>query len=396
MKKARLPKGFVANGLHCGLKRKRKDLSLFFSPKPCRIAAMFTTNLVKAAPVALALEQLKKARKVHGVLVNSGNANCMTGARGMQDAREMALITARALNVPEETVLVSSTGVIGRFMNMEPIEHGVPRLVQGLSEEGLFDAADGIMTTDRFRKISYRSFEMGGKEVRIVGVTKGAGMINPNMATMLCYILTDANISQRALKKALNDTVGVSFNAITVDGDMSTNDTIMLLANGEAKNRMIKDQGHDYELFRKNVEEISTDLAKMIVRDGEGTTKLVEVKVKGMRTSRDAKKVADAIANSLLVKCAVHGGDPNWGRIASSAGASGAVFNPDKMEIVLDGVTFFKNGEFLSPDKSEVDRVFKGKDVSVNVNMHSGEGEAVAYGCDMSKKYVVINSSYTT
>lgn len=396
MKKARLPKGFLANGLHCGLKRKRKDLSLFFSSRPCRIAAMFTTNLVKAAPVVLALEQLKKAKKVHGVLVNSGNANCMTGTRGMDDARTMASKAALALNVPEETVLVSSTGVIGRFMNMEPVEHGIPRLVEGLSEEGLIDAADGIMTTDRFRKISYRVFELGGKEVRIVGVTKGAGMINPNMATMLCYILTDANISQRALKKALNDTVGVSFNAITVDGDMSTNDTIILLANGEAKNRMIKDQGHDYELFRKNVEEISTDLAKMIVRDGEGTTKLVEVKVKGMKSSRDAKKVADAIANSLLVKCAVHGGDPNWGRIASSAGSSGAIFNPDKMEIILDGVAFFRSGEFLSPDKSEITGVFKGKDVEVLVNMHSGDGEAVAYGCDMTRRYVKINSHYTT
>jgi glutamate N-acetyltransferase/amino-acid N-acetyltransferase len=396
MKKAKLPKGFLANGIHCGVKKKRKDLSVFYSEKPCRIVALFTTNLVKAAPVALAQEQLAKSKKVRAVVVNSGNANCMTGKRGMEDAEATVKKAAEVLNVPEESVLVSSTGVIGKYMNMEPILEGMGKLVHGMNPDGLLDAADGIMTTDKFRKISYRVFFIGGKEVQIVGITKGAGMINPNMATMLCYVLTDANISSGALKKVLKETIGVSFNAITVDGDMSTNDTVMLLANGMAKNRTIKGEGADYEHFKKNLEEISTDLAKMIVRDGEGTTKLIEVRVKGMKTARDAKTVAGSIANSLLVKCAVHGGDPNWGRIASSAGASGAKFDPGKMDIVLDGITFLRNGEFTSPDKSERDKVFKSKDVYVDVDMHSGQAEAVAYGCDLSRKYLMINSTYTT
>lgn len=396
MKKAKLPKGFLANGIHCGVKKKRKDLSVFYSEKPCRIAALFTTNLVKAAPVALAQEQLAKTKKIRAVVVNSGNANCMTGRRGMEDAEATVKKAAEVLKVPQESILVSSTGVIGRYMNMEPILEGMGKLVHGMNPDGLLDAADGIMTTDKFRKISYRTFSIGGKEVQIVGVTKGAGMINPNMATMLCYILTDANISSGALKKVLKETVSVSFNAITVDGDMSTNDTVILLANGMAKNRIIKGEGADYEHFKKNLEEISTDLAKMIVRDGEGTTKLIEVRVKGMKTVRDARTVADSIANSLLVKCAVHGGDPNWGRIASSAGASGAKFDPEKMDIVLDGVTFLRNGEFTSPDKSERDKVFKAEDVYVDVDMHSGPAEAVAYGCDLSRKYLMINATYTT
>ena len=378
------------------MKKKRKDLSLFFSKKKCKVAALFTTNLVKAAPVVLALQQLKRTRTVRAVLVNSGNANCMTGSRGLEDAHKMSERTAEALGVGMDSVLVSSTGVIGRYLNMEPILDGIPKVVEGLSEDGLLDAADGMMTTDKFRKISSRHVRIGGSDVTITGVTKGAGMINPDMATMLCYILTDARISAGALRKALKETVAASFNAITVDGDMSTNDTAILLANGEAKNRTIKGHGADYDLFRKNLEEVSTELAKMIVRDGEGTTKLIEVRVKGMRTSKNAKKVADAIANSLLVKCAVHGGDPNWGRIASSAGAGGVKFDPARMDIVLDGVTFLKNGEFTSPDKSHRDTVFKKEDVKVLVDMHSGDAEAVAYGCDLSKKYIMINASYTT
>ncbi len=396
MNKTRLPKGFLANGIHCGLKKKRKDLALFFSKRPCKVAALFTSNLVKAAPVVLAQQQLKRARTVRAVLVNSGNANCMTGSRGLEDAHKMTIRTADLLGVGSDSVLVSSTGVIGRYLNMEPILGGIPKVIEGLSEDGLLDAADGIMTTDKFRKISSRHIKIGGSDVTITGVTKGAGMINPNMATMLCYILTDARISSGALRKALKETAAVSFNAITVDGDMSTNDTVMLLANGAAKNRIIKGHGADYELFRKSLEEVSTDLARMIVRDGEGTTKLIEVKVKGLRSMKDAKRVADAIANSLLVKCAVHGGDPNWGRIASSAGASGVKFDPARMDVVLDGVTFLKNGEFTSPDKSQRDVVFKKEDVKVLVDMHSGEAEAVAYGCDLSKKYIMINSSYTT
>jgi glutamate N-acetyltransferase/amino-acid N-acetyltransferase len=396
MKKIRLPEGFVAGGMHCGLKKKRKDLALFFSERPCSVAAVFTTNLVKAAPVLLAQEQLSRTKKINAVLVNSGNANCMTGKRGLEDARMMVKTASGVLGVPEDAVLVSSTGVIGKYMNMDPVLDGIPKLAGMLSADGLLDAVDAIMTTDRFRKMSSRVVKIGGAEVTLTGVTKGAGMIDPNMATMLCYIMSDARITFGALKKSLKEAAMGSFNAITVDGDMSTNDTVVVMANGAAGNRTIKAGNEDYRVFYRALFEISSELAQLIVKDGEGTTKVMSVRVKGMKSVRDAKKIAHAIANSLLVKCAVHGGDPNWGRIASSAGSSGVKFDPSKMDIVLDGVTFLKNGEFTSPDKAHRDTVFKSKDIHILVDMHTGSCEAVSYGCDLSRKYLAINSYYTT
>lgn len=396
MKEHALPKGFLANGIHCGAKKKRKDLSLFYSKKPCRTEALFTRNLVKAAPVVLAQQQLRKNGRTNAVVVNSGNANCMTGARGMKDARKMTRTIAALLKVPEDAVLVSSTGVIGRYMDMKPILSGMYDLVAGLSTHGLSSAADGIMTTDRFRKISSRVFTAGEKRITITALAKGAGMIKPDVATMLCYIMTDAEISKKAMKKALLNSAEVSFNAITVDGDMSTNDTVILLANGEAKNRRITEDGRDFEIFQKNLDEVSSDLAKMIVTDGEGASKFIEVRVNGAEDVSDARKVAEAIAGSLLVKCAVLGGDPNWGRIASSAGASGVSFDPGKMEIILDGVIFFQKGKFVNEAKKKTSRVFKGKDVRIEVNLHSGRAEAVVYSCDISKRYITLNAHYTT
>ncbi len=392
----KLPKGFLANGIHCGAKKKRKDLSLFYSESPCAVAALFTRNLVKAAPVVLAREQLNKNARTNAVVVNSGNANCMTGERGMNDARLMARAMAEVLKVPEDAVLVSSTGIIGEYMDTRPIIRGMAHLAAGLSSDGLVAAAEGIMTTDRFYKIASRTFVAGGKKIVMTGVAKGAGMVKPDMATILCYILTDANISQKALKKALASSAGDSFHAITVDGDMSTNDTVMLLANGASGNKLIAGRGKDFETFQKNLNAVSVELAKMIVRDGEGAGKFIEVKVKGARSRADAKKAADAVAGSLLVKCAVLGGDPNWGRIASSAGASGVDLDPNKMEIVLDGVTFFKNGRAAAHVNRKVSSVFKGEDVRIELNLHGGRGEAVVYTCEISKKYITLNSYYTT
>ncbi len=394
MTKHKLPKGFLTSGIHCGAKKKRKDLSLFFSKKPCRIAALFTKNKVKAAPVLLAQEQLAKTKTVHAVLVNSGNANCMTGRRGMQDAKRMVQAAARKLKVSEKEVLVSSTGVIGQFMPMNPILKGIPRLVSHLSEHGLIDAADGILTTDKFHKIACKTFTLGGKDITLTGVAKGAGMIDPNMATMLCYILTDVNISPGALKKALKAGNEISFNAITVDGDMSTNDTVMIMSNGESGNKMVKGRGKDYEVFLENLNEVMNKLAGMIVHDGEGATKFVQIKVKGAKTKKDAKLAAEAIANSLLTKCAVHGGDPNWGRVASSVGSSGAAVDPDKIEIKLDGLVFFANGTAKMPSGKET--VFKSKNVGIEVNLHLGRAEATVYTCDISKKYITLNAHYTT
>ncbi|MFH1552063.1 MAG: bifunctional glutamate N-acetyltransferase/amino-acid acetyltransferase ArgJ [Candidatus Omnitrophota bacterium] len=396
MQKHKLPKGFLANGIHCGLKKKRKDLSLFYSKSPCNLAAIFTKNAVKAAPVVLAQERLKKNTPVNAVVVNSGNANCMTGVRGMNDARKMTRVLAKLLGVTEEKVLVSSTGIIGEYMQMKPVIGGMADLVAGLSAGGLMDAADGIMTTDSFRKCASRTFTVGGKKIVMTGVAKGAGMIKPDMATMLGFILTDASISKKAMVKALSASADISFNAITVDGDMSTNDTVMLLANGEAGNGLIEEKGKDFEFFQKNLDAVCKDLAQMVVRDGEGASKFIEVKVKGARSESDAKKVAQAVAGSLLVKCAVLGGDPNWGRIASSAGASGVKFNPDKMEIILGGEVFFKNGKFYPHPSRKMDSSFKGKDVKITVDLHEGKGKAVVFTCDISKKYITLNSFYTT
>lgn len=396
MQKHVLPKGFLVNGIHCGVKKKRKDLSLFYSESPCNIASLFTKNKVKAAPVVLAKKQLKKnAYIARGVIVNSGNANCMTAKQGMVDAKRMARETARLLKLKEDDILVSSTGIIGKPMLMKPIIEALPVLVKGLSRDALIDAAFGIMTTDRFVKISSRIFTIDGKSIVMTGVAKGAGMIKPDMATMLCYILTDAAISKRALNKALVESASLSFNAITVDGDMSTNDTLMILANAKAGNEEIEEDSNGYKIFQGNLISICTELAKLVVLDGEGASKLIEIHVKGAKSKNDAKKAASAIANSLLVKCAVHGGDPNWGRIASSVGASGADFNPDRLEISLDGQTFFRNGKALILEREHT-LVFKGKQVNITVNLHNGKEEVVEFSCDISKKYITLNSYYTT
>ncbi|MEA3490056.1 MAG: bifunctional glutamate N-acetyltransferase/amino-acid acetyltransferase ArgJ [Candidatus Omnitrophota bacterium] len=396
MSKDLLPKGYQANGIHCGLKKKRKDLSLFYSEKPCGAAAVFTRNVVKAAPVILGQELLRKNKGIRAIVVNSGNANCMTGSQGMKDARAMASAMGKLLGVPKETVLVSSTGIIGELMPVKTVIKGMSKIVTGLSREGLQDAADGIMTTDSFRKISSRVFTVGGRKITITGVAKGAGMVKPDMATMLGYVLTDANISRKALKKALHACVDVSLNAITVDGDMSTNDTLALLANGEAGNVLIADKGKDFDVFRRKLESVCRDLAKMIVKDGEGASKFIEVRVKGAGRKVDAKKIAGAVADSLLVKCAVLGGDPNWGRVASSAGSSGVNFDPGKMEISLDGVIFYTGGKAVAHVNRKKTAVFKKKNVRILVDLHSGKEEAVFYSCDISKKYITLNSYYTT
>ncbi|NQT32686.1 MAG: bifunctional glutamate N-acetyltransferase/amino-acid acetyltransferase ArgJ [Candidatus Omnitrophica bacterium] len=396
MTKHKLPKGFQASGIHSGVKKKRKDLSLVYSKTPCKVAALFTKNAVKAAPVLLAEEELAKDCHIHAVVINSGNANCMTGRRGLKDAGRIVSETRKLLGASKGTVLTSSTGIIGEFLPMKTILKGLPKLVKKLSRDGLDDAAQGIMTTDRFAKVSVRTFEMAGKKITISGFTKGAGMIKPDMATMLGYVMTDANVSEKALKKALFECNSSSFNAITVDGDMSTNDTVMLLANGKSGNKLILEKDKSFNTFKGNLKAVCVDLAKMIVEDGEGATKFIEVSVKGAHSKRDAKRVADAIGNSLLVKCAVLGGDPNWGRIASSAGSSGVKFDPDRMEIKLDGVTFFKVGRKAAFVDRKKSKVFKKKSVKIEVDLHAGKSEAVVYSCDISKKYITLNSYYTT
>ena len=394
--KNKLPIGFLAGGMHCGSKRKRKDLSLIYSEEKCETAALFTKNTVKAAPVLRGIAQIRRKNRIRAVVVNSGNANCMTGAQGLKDAEKMADVMAGELGVKKSEVFISSTGIIGQYMKMSPILKGMKTLAGILSRGGIEDAADGIMTTDGFRKISSRKFKVRGKDVVITAIAKGAGMIKPEMATMLAYVMTDAAIDRAVLDKALSSATDVSFNSITVDGDMSTNDTVLILANGMAGNDNISANTSESDIFTKNLKAVMTDLAQMIVKDGEGASKVIEVKVKGTRTDIDAKKVAESIADSLLVKCAVSGGDPNWGRIASSAGASGVNFNPDKITIKLDGVTFLRKGNPVSGVKRKNTRVFKGKAVKIEVDFASGKGKSVFYSCDITTKYIALNSFYTT
>ncbi|MBF0252353.1 MAG: bifunctional glutamate N-acetyltransferase/amino-acid acetyltransferase ArgJ [Candidatus Omnitrophica bacterium] len=391
-----LPKGFKAAGIHCGLKKKRKDLAVFYSDKLCNVAAAFTRNLVKAAPVVLCQETLKKSDSIQAVLVNSGNANCMTGKQGYQDAVKMQKTAAKSLGLKSHEVLISSTGVIGRPMDMKPLMEGIPVVVDKLSYDGLSQAAEAIMTTDQFVKVSSRTFLCAGENVIISGTGKGAGMIRPDMATMLCYIMTDANISKKMLKKVLIDVNNDTFNSITVDGDMSTNDTLILMSNGLAGNKLIKDAGTDYKIFQDNLKQVMMDLAKMIVSDGEGATKLIEITIVGAKNSSDAEKAASSIANSTLMKCAVHGGDPNWGRVAAACGSSGAKFDPEIMDIKMDNVMFYSKGKVIKNTKEQKQNVFKNKEVSIDVDFHCGTGKSKKYSCDLSKKYIAINAFYTT
>ncbi len=391
-----VPIGFSAGGMHCGAKRKRKDLSLIFSVKGCTSAALFTRNTVKAAPLVRGMAQMKAGNRLRAVVVNSGNANCMTGERGLKDAEKMANVTAEALGVPPGEVFVSSTGIIGQYMDMGPILSGIRTLSGNISPNGFESAADGIMTTDGFRKMSSRKFRVNGREITMTGIAKGAGMIKPDMATTLVFVITDAAISRGALAKALSLSTERSFNSITVDGDMSTNDTALIMANGMACNPRISLSSGSFEKFTSELGALMLELAAMVVRDGEGAGKFIEVRVKGARKDAEAKKAAETVADSLLVKCAASGEDPNWGRIASSVGASGVRFDPGKMTIKLDGVAFFRKGKPVLRAKRLESPVFKGKDILIEVDLASGKGSSVFYSCDITTKYIDLNSFYTT
>ena len=391
-----LPKGFLAGGIHCGAKRKRKDLTLLYSEENCACAALFTKNTVKAAPVIRGIAQINSRGAIRAVVVNSGNANCMTGKRGLRDAEKMADVMAGILGTKSSEIFVSSTGIIGQHMNMKPILKGMKTLAGEISRDGIKSAADGIMTTDGSRKMSSRKFRISGRDVVITGIAKGAGMIKPEMATMLSYIMTDVSIDRKALKTALALATDVSFNAITVDGDMSTNDTVIVLANGKAGNKKIALNTAEMRTFSENLKAVMTDLSFMIVRDGEGASKFIEVRVTGARNDKEAKKAAGSIADSLLVKCAVSGSDPNWGRIASSAGASGVKFDPEKITIKLDGAVFFRKGKLSKGTRRTNTDVFKGKNVKIEMDLASGKGKAVFYSCDITTRYIDLNSFYTT
>lgn len=389
------PNDFMASGLACGVKKsKKKDIALVYTSFPASAAAVFTTNKVKAAPVIVSREVVKKG-KAQAVVINSGNANACTGQRGMDDARTMARETSAALRIEEGQVLVASTGIIGVPMPIKKIRSGLWLASRMIKKDGGKDAAEAIMTTDLTRKEAAIEVKLGGRDkIRIGGMCKGSGMINPNMATMICVVTTDAGIDAKPLKKALDAAAADSFNMITVDNDMSTNDCVFVLANGRGAKIA---GGKKLEAFTEGLKYICTCLAKEIARDGEGATKLFSVRVKNARTDKDARLAAKAVAGSSLFKCAIHGADPNFGRILAAAGYSGASFDPEKIDVYLNGsIQLVKDGMPVEFDAHKASEIMKEKEMAFDIDLRSGKSSAEAWGCDMTEGYITINAKYHT
>ena len=390
------PRGFKAAGISCGIKkRNKKDLALIYSEVPARAAALFTTNQIKAAPLKVSAEHIKDG-KVQVIVINSGCANAATGEKGIEDAEEMTRVTAKILGIERENVLVASTGTIGTFLPMNKIAEGIKEAKGKLSQEGGDDAAQAIMTTDTVPKEVAIEFEINGKKVTIGGMAKGAGMISPNLATMLSFITTDVVISGELLKKALKSSIAKSFNMITVDGEESTNDMVVILANGLVGNEEINEENEDFRKFTSGLDEVTLKLAKMIVKDGEGATKFIEVEVKNALEWEGAKRIAFSIANSLLVKTAIFGEDANWGRIMAAIGNSGVKIEEEKIDIYLGNLKLASKGCGIKYSKEEAKKILKEKEIKIIVDLNLGEKSAKIFTCDLTPEYVKINAHYHT
>ncbi len=388
------PKGFKATGIHCGLKHKKKDLALLFSEVPASVAGVFTTNAIKAAPLLITKDVVYQTGKMQAIIVNSGNANACTGKQGMADAYTMQKLTAEKLGIARNLVGVASTGVIGEMMKMDPIITGIQQLEPIDELEGAIGFSQSIMTTDTVTKNTAYKTTIDGKEVIIAGTAKGSGMIEPNMATMLGFITTDANIESKYLQSALKSITDITFNSITVDGDTSTNDMVIVMANGMAENNTLTPEHPEWENFVKTLHAVSQDLAKMIAKDGEGATKLIEVEVKGAISDVEARKIAKTVVGSPLVKTAVFGNDANWGRIIAAVGYSGATLDPFAITIHLGSTKVVENGEPVSFSEEDLIVYLKQPEVKIFVDVHQGAGHGLAWGCDLTYDYVQINASY--
>ena len=390
------PQGYRAAAVEARIKHPRPDLAMLVSDVPAVAAGMFTTNRIQAAPVRLCRDRVRRGR-AQAILVNSGCANACTGTHGWTDACRMATMAARALDIREPDMLVCSTGTIGIPMPMDRVEAAIPKLVDGLNRKGGDAAARAIMTTDTVDKQEALEFRVNGKTVRIGGMCKGAGMIEPNMATMLAFLTTDAAVAPGALKQALRDAVNRSFNRITVDGDQSTNDTILFLANGMAGNRVLKPGHPAWRLFCEAVQTICLRLACRLVKDGEGATRFVTVCVKGAASDADAQKATRAIANSLLVKTSWFGADPNWGRVIDAVGYSGARVEESKVDIRYDRLRAVRSGQKdARTPLSDLEKVLRQQSFTVEVDLHLGRGTDTVYTCDCSVEYIKINAAYMT
>ncbi|MCJ7645913.1 bifunctional glutamate N-acetyltransferase/amino-acid acetyltransferase ArgJ [bacterium] len=393
-----LPKGFFLNGINSGIAgRKKRDIALIYSEVPCVAAGLFTRNRVKAAPVIISKRHLRNGR-AQAILVNSGCANACTGRRGMEDAETMAYDLACRLGIRKEDILLASTGVIGRFLPMNRVKEGIRRIAETIkspSKPEFF--AEAIMTTDTTRKIISKQFlTLNRKKAVICGLAKGAGMIHPDLATLLCFIITDIAIDRGLLQRSLMTSAESSFNSLTIDGDTSTNDSVLILANGRAGNRPINGRNRDFLRFQDNLDCLMLGLAELIARDAEGATKLVRIIIRNAKTTLSAKKMARHIAISPLVKTALYGSDPNWGRLMAAIGSSGIRIDPQRIDIYFGKLRVAKNGEPASYSEREAKRILDKREVEIVIDLKQGRGGAKVYTCDLTPDYVKINACYST
>lgn len=396
------PKGYKAAGLRAGIKagKTNKDMAMIYSLVPAAVAGTFTRNIVKAAPVMWDKNLVETVGVAQAVVVNSGIANACTGAAGYEDAKKTAKLAGEALGVDEDKVLVASTGVIGFTLPMDIIESGIGMLKDSISDsrESAIDAATAILTTDTHKKEIAYEFEIGGKVAHIGAMCKGSGMIHPNMGTMLGFITTDVAIEQPLLQKALRATIEDTFNMVSVDGDTSTNDTVLVMANGLAENELISEENDDYNTFKDALYAVNEYLAKQIASDGEGATRLFEVNVVGAPDVNTAKILAKSIVTSNLTKCAIYGKDANWGRILCAMGYSGAEFEPDKVDITISSengsIKLVENGKATAFDEDRATEILSPEVVVATADIKLGEAKATAWGCDLTYDYVKINADY--
>jgi glutamate N-acetyltransferase / amino-acid N-acetyltransferase len=390
-----LPKGFKAGGMHCGLKRKRLDLGYIVSEVPATVAGVYTTNIFQAAPLLVTQKSIAKENKIQAILVNSGNANACTGEQGLLDAYEMQNDFANELGIKKHLVAVTSTGVIGELLPMDKIKTGIKHILQ-TDNEAEDNFLEAILTTDTCVKQLAVQLKIDGKTVSIGGASKGSGMIHPNMATMLAFVTTDANIAHDDLLFALKEITNETYNMITVDGDTSTNDMVLVMANGLAGNEQLTKDHPDWDVFKQGLKKVSEELAKKIAKDGEGATKLIEVQVNGAYSVNAARAVGKAIISSNLVKTAIYGTDPNWGRIVGAIGYSGVAVEPNAIEVAIGPYKVFENGLPSPIVEADVKEYLELDTVKILVELNQGENSATAWGCDLTYEYVKINASYRT
>lgn len=393
------PTGFVAAGVHCGLKKNlnKKDLALIYSEKLCNAAGVYTLNKVKGEPLRVTMKHLENF-EAQAIIINSGNANTCTGVKGYENALIMAELTAQNLGIKTEDVIVASTGIIGVQLNMEVVEKGIPEVCHAIGKMGYIDAREAIKTTDTVKKDIGIEIDLDGTKVKIGAMAKGSGMIHPNMATMLAFVTTDLDIDPLLLDEALKDSVNKSYNMISVDGDTSTNDMVVILANGMAGNSKITSKDSNYKIFLEALQFLNIELAKKIAKDGEGATKLIETYVQGAATEAQAAKVAKTITASSLVKTAMFGADANWGRILCAIGYSGEDVDPNKVEISFESgkghIKVYDNSEPVNFSEEKAKEILLESEVQIIVELNNGSHEAIAWGCDLSYEYVRINGDY--